>query len=202
MKRTGGPPVSTGSKKFRDGEDDESGSQPVASQFEDELMMMDTFGDDDILDVVSDGIIDAAQEKLWARPEVENFDSAATDLKIHWLDIDMTSGVPLETNPCKGEKTVGSREAIVPVVRLYGSTSTGESVLAYIHGFTQYFYVALPPSTNLDQNTLGQLRIVLDQKVRLFFSPLFSHIFLFTVSFFHFPFSIFLFPYSFSLASV
>ena len=128
--------------------------------------MMDTFGDEDIMDVVADGIIDEAQQKRWQRPPPVDFDSAETDLKIHWVDIDTTSGAPLESNPKKGEKVVGSREAIVPVVRLYGSTREGHSVLAYVHGFTQYFYVALPPSANLDQNHLGQLRLVLDQKMK------------------------------------
>ena len=35
-----------------------------------------------------------------------------------------------------------------------------------VHGFTPYFYVALPPSTDLSEGALGQLRTVLDQRVR------------------------------------
>lgn len=160
MKRAGEAPAGNGAKKPRD---DDGG--PEHSQFEEDLMMMETFGDEGIMDVVADGIIDEAQEKRWARPFDGDFRSEDNDLQMHWVDIDMTSGVPLESNPCKGEKVVGSREAIVPVVRMYGSTRQGHSVVAYVHGVTPYFYVGLPQSANLDQNSLGQLRLVLDQKV-------------------------------------
>ena len=32
-----------------------------------------------------------------------------------------------------------------PVLRLFGVNAEGNSVLAYIHGFKPYFYVAAPP---------------------------------------------------------
>jgi DNA polymerase delta subunit 1 len=40
-----------------------------------------------------------------------------------------------------------------PTLRLFGVTQEGNSVLAHIHGFRPYFYVAAPPgfmNTDLD----------------------------------------------------
>ena len=76
----------------------------------------------------------------------------------------MTSGNPLSQNPAGGE-IVGSSEGPVPVLRLYGVTNDGYSVLAHIHGFTPYFYVSLPASTDLSDSMLGMMRATLDQKV-------------------------------------
>ncbi len=179
MKRSGGPSVGNVAKQARSGSDggddqDHPGSQLSQSQdgpsaFEDELemMAMENIGDDDMLDVVVDGEIDPAQTKRWARPDSHDaIDCQTTDLSMHWVDIDMTAGEPLERNPCAGEKTVGSRDKVVPIIRLYGSTNEGQSIVAYVHGFTPYLYVAIPNSLKLDDNARGQLRNVLDQKLR------------------------------------
>jgi DNA polymerase delta subunit 1 len=164
MKRSGGMTTSETDKRPRN--DDSQGGSQEFSQFEDELMDMAGGEEEALLDVVADGEIDVEQEKRWARPAVGNIDSATTDLAMHWIDIDMTSGEALATNPCKGENTVGSRDNVCPIIRLYGSTDEGHSVLAYIHGFTPYMYVGLPNSMKLDNNSMGQLRLVLDQKMR------------------------------------
>ena len=39
----------------------------------------------------------------------------------------------------------GSRVGPVPIVRMYGVTMDGNSVLCHIHGFVPYFYVPAPP---------------------------------------------------------
>ena len=77
----------------------------------------------------------------------------------------MTTGPPLDANPAGG-KVVGSVEGFVPIVRLYGTTREGRSVLAHVHGFTAYFYVAPSLDTDLSENTLGVLRNLLDQRMR------------------------------------
>ena len=82
-----------------------------------------------------------------------------------WLDIDTTTGDPLNYNPAGGN-VIGSREGPVPIIRLYGVTRQGRSVMASIHGFTPYFYVSLPPSADMSDNALGQLRSVLDQRLK------------------------------------
>ena len=56
-------------------------------------------------------------------------------------------------------------EGPVPVIRLYGVTSQGHSVMASVHGFTPYFYVSLPSSIHLSDSFLGQIRSALDQRV-------------------------------------
>lgn len=75
----------------------------------------------------------------------------------------MTSGEPWHGSP--DNNVVGSREGPVPVIRFYGVTSTGSSIMLAVHGFTPYFYVSLPSSLDLNQAFLGALRSALDQKV-------------------------------------
>lgn len=87
-------------------------------------------------------------------------------LAFQWMDIDIISGSPLDANPDGSSDLVGSRENIVPVIRLFGVTREGRSVLTFVHGFTPYFYVAFPPSIQFDDMALGQLRVALDQRIR------------------------------------
>ena len=163
MKRSG-PPAGGPNKAARgDGDDDAGNSQT----FEEQLIAMDEsegMGDErvDAADDDSDPLI---MVKKWSRPGVVSFDAMKEPLTFHWVDIDVTSGAPMDKNPCEGAKVIGSREAIVPIIRLYGSTRDGSSVLTYVHGFTSYFYVALPPSTNLSDQARAQLRIELDRIV-------------------------------------
>lgn len=78
----------------------------------------------------------------------------------------MVSGPPWQ-NP-EG-KIIGSRQSIVPVIRLYGVTMEGASVMVSVHGFTPYFYVSLPLTTDLSDSFLGALRNSLDQRVSFIF---------------------------------
>ena len=174
MKRTGAQgPGSGGPKRPRGpgGYDEDGGG--ASQTFEEELMMMDdgNMGDERIdLDDLDDPLV---QVKRWSRPAADpHFDPKQHSLAFHWVDIDVTSGPPLTENPCEGERIIGSKEPIVPIIRMYGSTKDGTSVLTYVHGFTSYFYVALPPSTNLNDNSRAKMRAYLDQKVsiRCFFS--------------------------------
>ena len=167
MKRSG-PPNGAGPNKLARGDGEDDG--PGASQtFEEQLEAMDEaegMGDERIdVDDADEALI---QVKRWSRPEAATFDPKTESLAFHWVDIDVTSGPPLERNPCEGARVIGSREAIVPIIRLYGSTRDGSSVLTYVHGFTSYFYVALPPSTNLSDQARAQLRIELDRIVSKF----------------------------------
>ena len=164
MKRSSAPSSAGGPKRPRGGDNEEAGGSQT---FEEELMMMD--GEENIGDerIDMEGIDDALiQVKRWARPESKGLNPQTSSLAFHWVDIDVTSGVPLEKNPCEGAKIIGSKEAVVPIIRLYGSTKDGSSVLTYVHGFTSYFYVALPTSTNLSDGARAQIRTYLDQRVR------------------------------------
>jgi DNA polymerase elongation subunit (family B) len=76
----------------------------------------------------------------------------------------MASGEPWHENP--DGNVVGSREGPVPVIRFYGVTAAGSSIMLSVHGFTPYFYVSLPSSFDLNNDAfLGALRSSLDQKV-------------------------------------
>ena len=108
---------------------------------------------------------DETGESRWFRKPARDFDPQTSSLAFQWLDIDMTSGEPLASNP-DGGKVLGSLEGPVPVIRLYGVTREGHSVFAHIHGFTPYFYILPPPSMDLSDGQLGVLRNVLDQRLK------------------------------------
>ena len=158
MKRAGSSGYNNaGPKKQRSFEEE-------GPSFEDELGMMDQM-DFEVIEGV-----DASEgenlEARWARgANSDPLDSTKDSLAFHWLDIDMTSGDPLESNP-DGTDVIGSTEGPVPIIRMYGVTAQGLSVMANVHGFTPYFYVSFPTSLELSDNMLGQLRASLDQKVK------------------------------------
>lgn len=165
MKRAGsynnnGPQGNTfGAKKPRSFEDE-------GPSFEDELGMMDQM-DFEVIEGVEGESADS-QEGRWSRGK--HGYNPAEPLAFHWLDIDMTSGQPLDSNP-DGTEVIGSLEGPVPVIRMYGVTEQGQSVMANVHGFTPYFYVSFPSSVDLSDALLGQLRATLDQKVGYAFKP-------------------------------
>ena len=129
--------------------------------FEEELMMMEQTQGAEGYDN-SDSTLEGGAK--WSRPMSKIVDPSEQPLVFQWLDIDMTSGDVLEANP-SGDKIVGSLVGPVPVVRLYGVTQDGESILACIHGFTPYFYASLPNNADLTPQRLGELRSYLDERV-------------------------------------
>ena len=138
-------------------------SEESGPSFEEELGMMDQCNFEIIEG--ADGAENAEdQEKRWARPAASQWNSQSKPLAFHWLDIDMTSGSPMTFNP-DGTDVHGSLEGPVAIIRMYGVTSEGQSVMANVHGFIPYFYVSFPSSTDISDSALGQLRIVLDERV-------------------------------------
>ena len=61
-----------------------------------------------------------------------------------WTAIDMYTDNPLRAHPNRGSRMPGSNVGPVPVVRLYGVTAEGHSVLAHVYGFTPYCYCSAP----------------------------------------------------------
>jgi hypothetical protein len=147
----GGNGANGGPKRPRAGtEDDEMGPS-----FEEELMMMDGMLDNILEDGGEGDLTAEQQEQRWKRPAVpEGCDLTEEALAFQWMDIDMTSGQPLPANPAGGD-ILGSREGPVPIIRLYGVTKQGRSVLLSVHGFTPYFYVSVPTSMDLSQTAYG-----------------------------------------------
>jgi DNA polymerase delta subunit 1 len=169
MKRQPSAGQGDASKKPRGaGPYNEGGDDDFGPTFEDELVMMNEMEEERIdASIVEGKVVTDSQEHRWARPVVEKADSNNTkDLNFQWLDIDMVSGAPLDKNPDGSNEVVGSRECTTTILRLFGVTHEGRSVMACVHGFTPYLYVSFPPSMTFDDNDLGQLRVVLDEKVK------------------------------------
>lgn len=152
MKR-GSAPVNYGSKRIRGGEDD-------FEDFDEDLLMDDG-------EVMQNCVLEYDEEaevRRWARAS-EDVATYSDGLAFQWLDIDIVSGEPLIANPDGGGKRVGSVQGPVPIIRLYGVTAKGTSVLACVHGFTPYFFASIPASVELNVANLSAIRGVLDQRM-------------------------------------
>lgn len=103
----------------------------------------------------------------WIRErEATGWDVKEKPLMFHWLDIDMVSGAVLDSNP-SGGRIIGSTEGPVPIIRLYGVTQEGFSVMACIHGFTPYFYASVSGlPAHFPDEALAALRVAMDNKLR------------------------------------
>jgi len=127
--------------------------------------------EDTVTDETGDGLIEDGTEygtgsSNWKRASLaDDFSPTEQSIAFHWMDIDMTSGMPMSSNP-DGGPILGSLEGPVPIIRLYGVTRDGISVMASIHGFTPYFFASIPQGIELSDHFLGQLRVVLDQRLR------------------------------------
>jgi DNA polymerase delta subunit 1 len=116
------------------------------------------------------GLTDA-QRRRWSRPAVPAaaLDPSQSTLNMQWLDIDMIGGQPLPSNPNPSKrKMVGARAGQVPVIRIFGVTDAGNSVAAYIHGYTPYGYFGLPDGFEVDgsEENLAEIRRFLNDRLR------------------------------------
>jgi DNA polymerase delta subunit 1 len=170
MKRTNPSPVANAGgakpgyqpKKFKNEDEEYFGG------FDDDgdVMEADAMMEEKIDGLLDDGADYGTGRSNWKRGNLSaNFSPTEQSIAFHWMDIDMTSGIPMSANP-DGGAILGSLEGPVPIIRLYGVTRDGISVMASIHGFTPYFYVSIPQGIELSEVFLGQLRIVLDQRLR------------------------------------
>jgi DNA polymerase delta subunit 1 len=157
MKRNGANNNTTGPKKTKVYDENEFNFDEDLAWMED--VMFEKIDDSEGNDTTEN------QSLRWNRPNnLPDFNSKKNSISFHWLDIDMITGKALESNP-DGGAVIGARDGVVPVVRLYGVTQEGLSVMACVHGFTPYFYASFPSTLSLSDNILGQLRVTLDQKV-------------------------------------
>jgi DNA polymerase delta subunit 1 len=120
-------------------------------------------GDDEI-NLLPQDLTETMKSK-WCRPPV-SVTSNDVDLSFQWLDMDVIGGKPLKENPNPtASKVVGASTGQVPILRIYGVTMEGNSVAAFLHGFTPYCYFAVPSGLDTTDRTLGQLRTILNQKL-------------------------------------
>ena len=65
--------------------------------------------------------------------------------------MDTYEGEPLKRHPREGLAVPGAQTGVVAILRVFGVTAAGHSVLAHIHGFTPYFWTA-PPAGMTEQD--------------------------------------------------
>ncbi|RWS07555.1 DNA polymerase delta catalytic subunit-like protein [Dinothrombium tinctorium] len=80
----------------------------------------------------------------WSRPDPESIDPEKDALIFQQIDIDHYTGPHMDGMP-------GVAGSVGDIVRMYGITEKGYSVMVHVHGFTPYFYVAMPSSFNEDK---------------------------------------------------
>jgi DNA polymerase delta subunit 1 len=74
------------------------------------------------------------------------------------VDCDYYTGAPLDAEQWPTMK--GARTGAVPIVRMFGVTEEGYSILVHVHCFTPYFYVQAPP--NFTEADCGLFRTALN----------------------------------------
>lgn len=91
---------------------------------------------------------DLLGETNFVRKEAPLLDSSQTALIFQQVDVDHYIAKHLDGMP-------GVDDSIGPIMRMYGITMEGHSVVAHIHGFTPYFYIEAPPG--LKQEKLSKI---------------------------------------------
>ncbi|CAL1535781.1 unnamed protein product [Lymnaea stagnalis] len=155
FKRVGkaGQPPAKKTRKFEDDDD--------TPNFEDELALMDAIesekGDSEGMEVVGDGPEYEATSSKWARPPLPIVDSSKDSIAFQQIDLDFYIGTHVKGMP-------GATVGPTPIIRMYGITMEGNSVMAHIHGFTPYFYI--PAQNGFRKEDCGKFRDTLDAVVR------------------------------------
>uniref|UniRef100_A0A2C9M9B8 DNA polymerase n=1 Tax=Biomphalaria glabrata TaxID=6526 RepID=A0A2C9M9B8_BIOGL len=130
--KTGQPPAKK-SKNFND---------DFPSTFEDDLALMDSLeadrNDSEPMEVTGDGPEYQATSAKWARPPLPDIDSSEDKIVFQQIDLDYYVGSHVQGMP-------GATVGPTPIIRMYGITMEGNSVMAHIHGFAPYFYIPAQP---------------------------------------------------------
>ncbi|QNP95562.1 DNA polymerase family B-domain-containing protein [Yarrowia lipolytica] len=114
VKRTGDDVAAMETKKIKS-----VTKEPNPTDFEEELILLTQASDAEKGAVVSD-------DQVWPRPEWKEFDPQTTDISFQQIDAE--------------EASVNGHA----VVRLFGVTKEGHTILCNIRGFCHYFYAPVP----------------------------------------------------------
>ncbi|XP_066276800.1 DNA polymerase delta catalytic subunit-like [Branchiostoma lanceolatum] len=103
--------------------------------FEAQLAMMEEMEEET---GAADGPVTAITRKKWVRPPPPSLNARTDSISFQQIDLDHYIGAPMDGMP-------GSSVGPVPVVRMFGVTMEGNSVVCHVHGFSPYFYVPAKP---------------------------------------------------------
>ncbi|TPX37785.1 DNA-directed DNA polymerase [Synchytrium endobioticum] len=98
-------------------------------------------------------------EAAWPRPPLPNIDSHRDAIVFQQIEID-----DYVADPPAYIKLPLPLGAPAPVIRMYGVTMAGNSVLAHVHGFFPYFYCPAP--RNFDSSHLDSFKTALTNHLR------------------------------------
>ncbi|KAL8577740.1 DNA polymerase delta catalytic subunit [Nucella lapillus] len=151
--KAGAPPPKK--KRFADDEED-------PSSFEAELALMDeidaeTKMEEDSQESVGEGPALEATSLKWSRPPLPAINPATDNIEFQQLDVDYYIGRPMAGMP-------GATVGPTPVIRMFGITMEGNSVVAHVHGFSPYFFV--PAQPGFRKEDCGKFKDSLDMIVK------------------------------------
>ncbi|XP_014787230.1 DNA polymerase delta catalytic subunit [Octopus bimaculoides] len=137
-----------------DDDDDE-----IPSMFEQDLEMLDQMESELLMGSESTDFVDDETDvsQKWARPPLPSIiDPAKDSVVFQQISVDYYIGAPMQGMP-------GSSIGPVPIIRMFGITMEGNSVLAHIHGFAAYFYV--PAQSGFKKEHCQQFKNALNKAV-------------------------------------
>uniref|UniRef100_A0A183AG94 DNA polymerase n=1 Tax=Echinostoma caproni TaxID=27848 RepID=A0A183AG94_9TREM len=120
------------------------------------LMLLDDVEAEDVVLVdesTAVSTIGAPTSAHWLRPALRPLNPSADNIVFQQFDVSHYKGERLAGMP-------GAAHSPVPIVRLFGVTKDGHSVLAHVHGFLPYFYVPAPK--DFSPAHLGEFREALN----------------------------------------
>lgn len=134
-----------------------------------EEQLMDVDGEQQLppqeYEVLAESAMELTEAHLarWRRPPLPDINPRNTSITLQWLDVDMTMGKRLDADPADPRKQVpGAPTGLVPIIRFYGVTEAGNSVVTFVHGFTPYLYASCPQNF---LNAGGQIRRALNERL-------------------------------------
>ena len=137
--------------------EEENADESFGMTFEDQLALMNVLAEEGLAEEMDAGP-SSSQKLPWERPSVKIIQEEKDAIVFQQIDLDHYLGQPLQGMP-------GAQEGTVPIVRMYGVTDEGHSVLAHVHGFLPHFYVPAPSDTFSDEDC-ATFHSALDSAVR------------------------------------
>ena len=98
-----------------------------------------------IFHTIGQGPAYEATNVKWSRPDIPSINPSTDKLVFQQIDLDTYTNS--ESTPNILDKSRPHIRGHNTVIRLYGVTDEGYSVMAHLHGYIPYFYASLPSDT-------------------------------------------------------